>query len=258
MVASLNEGVIAWNLVSPYLPPMAPLASTLVDSSMGFPPFERTVFPVVEIPNWGAMHSAAEWDRHYKEMDKSDFVPLPRYDLKALAMPMDSLTHPFTERSVPFITAKLAYSTRYYGAYDLDAGEYSGAHPGIDLKLAFGTPIGAIAGGRVHTVAKDENMGLYVMIEHRVPGGETYYSIYGHLDVVWVQEGEGVRPGQSIGTVGMTGNTTAPHVHLQVDRDTGASPHVRFWPGHVLTAEGADRYTVNPITFIEEHAEGLE
>jgi len=252
---------VSWNVVSPFLPPvLAPLTAQLTlkyRDDEGFPFFERAVYPVAQVPNWGNMHSPAEWDRHFKEMRKEDFVPLPRYDLKALTIPMNSLLRPFTSKSVPLITAKLAYSTRYYGAYNVDAGEYTGAHPGIDLKLAFGTPLGAIGGGRVQTVAKDANMGLHVIIEHRVPGVGTFYSIYGHMDVVWVQEGQDVRPGYSIGTVGMTGSTTAPHVHLQVDRDDGIHPHERYWPPYVLTPEEADVHTMNPMTFIEKFAAGI-
>jgi murein DD-endopeptidase MepM/ murein hydrolase activator NlpD len=118
----------------------------------------------------------------------------------------------------------------------------------------------------VQTVSKDGNLGLHVIVEHRLPSGEVFFSIYGHLDTAWVTEGQAVEPAGTVGTVGLTGNTTAPHVHLQVDRDDGSSPHRPF----SITSAGmhgaavdipspaeADRHTVNPITFIERYREGL-
>ena len=99
-------------------------------------------------------------------------------------------------------------------------------------------------------------MGLHVIVEHRLPNGETFFSIYGHFDTVWVQEGDDVRPGQALGIVGMTGNTTAPHVHLQVDRDDGMRPHQRYWPIGMPSKEGAEMFTMNPIEFIEEYQNG--
>lgn len=225
-------------------------AAQRVDS---FPAFDRAVYPVSRVPNWGAMRTAAEWDRPYGQMPSGEFVPLPSYNLQALKTPLRSLVDPIKQENIPLLTAKLFYSTRYYGAYDLDAGEFSGLHPGIDLKLAFGTPIGSIGGGRVHAVQKDAALGLYVMIEHRLPTGETLFSIYGHLDTVNVRDGQDIAPGQIIGSVGMTGNTTAAHVHLQIDRDDGTRPHQRYWPAGRLSRADANRHTVHPIEFILQH-----
>lgn len=249
--------------------PAAPLSSAAAlsasasasSSSRGiadFPAFERTVYPVTRVPDWGAMRTPAQWDRPYGQIPREEFVPLPPYNLTILRTPLQSLVDPILPENISVITAKLTYSTRYYGAYDLDAVEFTGMHPGIDIKLAFGTPLGAIAGGRVHAVNKDAAMGLYVMIEHRLPDGDTYFSLYGHFDTVSVREGQDIRPAQIIGTVGMTGNTTAPHVHLQVDRDNGTRPHQRYWPSTMPSPAQADRYTVHPIEFIRRYGSGVE
>lgn len=213
-----------------------------------FPAFDRAVFPVTAIPNWGAMRTHDAWERTYGQMTHADFVPVPRYDLATLTQPT-ALLLKNREKNIAALTAKLFYSTRFFGAYDLDAGEFSGTHPGVDLKLALDTPIGAIGGGRVYRVAKDRNMGLHVIIEHRIPGEGTLYSLYGHLGSVSVGEGEDIEPGTIIGTVGMTGQSTAPHLHLQLDRGWKI-PHKRFWPTGTLTPTEAESYTVNPMTFI--------
>ncbi|NOS66808.1 MAG: M23 family metallopeptidase [Candidatus Peribacteraceae bacterium] len=218
-----------------------------------FPAFDRTVFPVSQVPNWGAMHAAAEWNRTYDQMTEVDFVATPSYDLQKLSMPFKTLVAAKDEEE---ITRKLFYSTKFLGKYDLDAGEYSGHHPGVDMKLAPGTPIGSIAGGRVQTVGNDDIFGIHVIIEHRV-GAETFYSIYGHFAYAGVREGQAVTPGQFIGTVGSTGSTTGPHLHLQVDKGRSETRHVPYAATAGTSAAEALKYTVNPIQFIQRYAGGM-
>jgi murein DD-endopeptidase MepM/ murein hydrolase activator NlpD len=240
-----------------FLHRVAPILMTLgVDAvATPFPAFDHAVFPVSRVPDWGAMRTAFEWSRQYDRLAPSDFVAIPRYDLALLTEPMDGLIHPLRTSSIPIITAKLFYSTRYFGAYDLDAGEFTGTHAGIDLKLAEGTPVGAVAGGRVETVAQDGLLGLHVIIEHHVRG-ERIFSIYGHLGGTIVREGQDVAPGDGIGTVGMTGSTSAPHLHLQIDRDRGEVIHTPYTTSVIPSREEAARWTYNPVTFIQEHAAG--
>ena len=228
-----------------------------VKSTEAFPPFLHTSFPVAVVPNWGAMRTPEEWNRTYKELTAGDFVAIPRYDLAVLTTPMDSLTTPLRDENMPKITAKLFYSTRFFGSYDTDAGEFTGTHPALDLKLARGTPLGAIAGGRVSYVEKTEMYGLMVVIEHRLKSGETFYSIYGHLDAAFVKAGETVIPGDSVGIVGMTGNTTAPHLHLQIDKGTaGEAHHTPYLPSSIPSSAEALTHVVHPITFIGRYRSG--
>ena len=227
-------------------------ASLLSEDTIGsFPVFDHAAFPVLVTPNWGAMRTSDEWNRTYGQMTRADFVAVPRYDSTVLMQPTKLLLKN-REKNVSTITAKLFYSTRFFGAYDLDAGEFSGTHAGVDIKLALDTPVGSIGGGRVYRIAKDKTMGLYVVIEHRISEEGTFYSLYGHLATTRVKEGDDVKPGTIIGTVGMTGQSTAPHLHLQLDRGREV-PYVRFWPTGTLTAKEADMYTVNPVTFIATH-----
>ncbi|PIP65447.1 hypothetical protein COU77_01505 [Candidatus Peregrinibacteria bacterium CG10_big_fil_rev_8_21_14_0_10_49_16] len=213
--------------------------------------FGLTVYPVNRVPNWGAMRTPAEWERSFVSMQPGDFVPVPAYDLDTLTIPLQRLARsPITPDRYPALTAKLYYSTRFFGAYDLDSGEFEAPHPGIDLKLAPGTPIGAIAGGRVHLVGRDNRLGTLVIIEHHSPEG-IVFSIYGHLADTIVFEGDMVQPRETIGIVGMTGATTAPHLHLQIDRDRGVRPHVPYAPNMLPKKQDALRYTVHPIEFIE-------
>lgn len=221
-----------------------------------FPAFGFAVPPVDRVPNWGAMRSADAWTREYARMTAGDFVPLPSYDLAVLTVPMADLLTPLRKENIAALTAKLTYSTRYYGAYDIDAGEFTGPHPGVDIKLPMGTPVGAIGGGRVVHVAMHDDLGLFVMVEHRVAGEGVLYSVYGHLGSTAVTNGADVRPGDTLGTVGMTGKTTAPHLHLQVDRSTGGTSHVPYHPATTPSVAEAARRTVSPMPFIAAHRSG--
>ncbi len=228
-------------------------ANPLLDAD-GFPAFDHAVFPFAQTPNWGFMRSAKEWDRPYEEMTARDFVAIPPYDLAVLTVPLAELTANRTAKNNAIITAKLFYSTRYYGSYDIDSDEFMWVHPGVDLKVALHTPVRAIGGGRVKEVSTNDSLGLYVIVEHHVPGEGTLYSVYGHFDTTNVVAGQDIAPGHILGTVGMTGNTQAPHLHLQIDTDTGGSTHVPYWPDRAPDTERAARATVNPIHFIQQHA----
>lgn len=218
-----------------------------------FPPFLYAVPPVSKVPDWGDMHSPAEWNRTYEQMTAGDFVPLPAYDPDAFTIPMISLISPETSATAPLVTAKLVFSTRFLASYDIDAAEYSGTHAGIDIKLALGTPVGAIGGGRVVQVVQDDRLGLHVVVEHHVPGEGTFFSIYGHFGSVAVKEGQDVRPGDTLGYVGMTGETTAPHLHLQIDKGKTGETHAPYFTQYPLSADEVSPYMVDPMPFITAH-----
>ncbi len=200
------------------------------------------------------MTTPDEWNRDYGEMDRADFTRLPTYDLSVLTSPMSELLKTRDDpETIRILTAKLFYSTRFFGSYNLDAGEFTGDHAGIDLKLPEGMPFGAIAGGRVSSVIREESgLGLHVTIEHRLEG-ETFYSIYGHMSSASVKAGQDVAPGDIIGRVGTTGRSTSPHLHLQIDRGAPNEAHVAYWPGTTPSRAEATAHTLNPIPFIAAH-----
>jgi len=201
------------------------------------------------------MKSPAEWERSYTEMKRGDFVRIPAYDMDTLTTPMTKLMKSRNDpATIAILTAKLFYSTRFFGTYDLDAGEFTGDHAGIDLKVPEGTPIGAIAGGRVSAVIRESSgLGLHVIVEHRLDD-ETFYSIYGHLSSASVREGQDLAPGERIGLSGSTGRSTAAHLHVQVDRGEPNNRHNVYWPEKMPTRAEAARHTLHPISFIGAHA----
>ena len=81
-------------------------------------------------------------------------------------------------------------------------------HRGTDFAAPRGTPIRATASGTVTNSSYTRSNGNYVKIKHN----GTYSTQYLHMDKRGVKVGQFVNQGDYIGTVGMTGNTSGPHV----------------------------------------------
>lgn len=85
-------------------------------------------------------------------------------------------------------------------------------HKGLDIASPIGTPIFAPADGVVVFTGAKEGFGNFIMIAH----GYGVVSAYGHNAQNLVQPGQAVSRGDQIGTVGMTGRTTGPHLHYEI------------------------------------------
>jgi len=100
-----------------------------------------------------------------------------------------------------------------------DVGYWSSAHTGLDFAVGSGTPIRAVASGVVTEAAYDGSYGNKTVITLE-DGTEIWYC---HQESLAVSVGQQVAAGELIGAVGMTGNTTGPHLHLEV-RPHGGDP----------------------------------
>lgn len=90
-------------------------------------------------------------------------------------------------------------------------------HDGIDLIAGQGTPVLAAGDGTVTDVRRSgKGLGNVVEISH--PGG--YVTVYAHLEDIVVRKGEAIKAGRRVGSVGMSGNSFAPHLHYEVHRDS--------------------------------------
>jgi murein DD-endopeptidase MepM/ murein hydrolase activator NlpD len=99
-------------------------------------------------------------------------------------------------------------------------------HTGIDIDAPMGTPVRASAPGRVLWAGyglyngKHESKdpyGLAVTLMHDFGfEGENLYTIYAHMNEVYVQPNQMVNTGDVLGIVGQTGATTGPHLHFEV------------------------------------------
>ena len=85
-------------------------------------------------------------------------------------------------------------------------------HIGNDLAAAEGTAVLAAADGVVRMAGRHKSYGNYLRVLH-ADGDET---LYAHLQYLFVRAGEAVSAGQTLGTVGQTGNATGPHLHFEI------------------------------------------
>ncbi len=131
-----------------------------------------------------------------------------------------SATEAFTEISVhtfsnfvspldnAYISSRFGYRTNpVSGKYKL--------HGGLDLASGKGSPIYAVSGGEVTTSAYSESYGNYVVIDHK----NGYETLYAHCSELLCSKGDSVSCGDTIALVGSTGNSTGPHLHIEVRQD---------------------------------------
>ncbi|MBM7510048.1 hypothetical protein JOE61_003862 [Nocardioides salarius] len=88
----------------------------------------------------------------------------------------------------------------------------SGMHTGADFAAPAGKTVHAVAAGRVTQAGPAGAYGTRIVVSH-APGFETWYC---HLSEILAGVGSQLGAGAWIGKVGSTGNTTGPHLHLEV------------------------------------------
>ena len=101
---------------------------------------------------------------------------------------------------------------RLTGRFGDVSGPWAHAHTGLDFAAPEGTPLHAIAPGTVVALGYDGSYGNRTVV--RLDDGTELW--FCHQSAFLVSVGERVRPGQLLGRVGSTGNTTGPHLHLEV------------------------------------------
>ena len=123
-------------------------------------------------------------------------------------------------------------------SYDVSAGFgltgplWEAMHGGQDFSAASGEPLVAVADGVVTEVAYAGPYGLRTILT--LPDGTEVW--YCHQTSVSVAAGYAVEMTDEIGTVGSTGNSTGPHLHLEVRPDGGNPIDPMDW----LRAAGLD------------------
>lgn len=86
-------------------------------------------------------------------------------------------------------------------------------HLGLDLMGGLGDPVYATDGGVVVYAGWNEyGYGNLIMVDH----GTGFQSLYAHLSQIFVQCGQSVSQGQTIGAIGSTGRSSGPHLHFEI------------------------------------------
>ncbi len=145
----------------------------------------------------------------------------PLYDTPWALGPFD---HFYFKRPIAANEVNWPLANYRYGG--MLSNEGASVHTGIDIDAPLHTPILAAGAGTVISAgyglyggANDpkDPYGLAVTIRHDFGyQGRLLYTIYAHMDRIDARVGQHVEAGDQLGIVGLTGNTTGPHLHFEV------------------------------------------
>jgi septal ring factor EnvC (AmiA/AmiB activator) len=83
---------------------------------------------------------------------------------------------------------------------------------GVDIEAGEGTEVEAVFAGHVVYTGWFKGYGNLIILDH----GHEYFTLYAHVADIHVKEGDEVRQGQRVGTVGDTGSLTGPRLYFEV------------------------------------------
>ena len=98
-------------------------------------------------------------------------------------------------------------------------------HAGEDFAASVGTNLVAMSSGTVTFAGPESGYGNIVKIRY----WDGTITFYGHMSRVAVTEGEALDPGEVVGQSGNTGESTGPHLHLEVHPEGGAAVDPLPW-----------------------------
>lgn len=199
---------------------------------------DATCYYPVDIRTRPGAHEIALWDQDGKQhlgtlvVQKTDFpkvdMPLPEKLSRFLDVSPEDTKRAATEReavakalkggdgearfSLPLASpaGKLPKSEDDFGSERTFDATHKSLHSGRDYPVSLGTPVKAPADGTVLLAADHFYTGNAVYLDH----GGGLITMFFHLDKLQVKDGDTVKRGQAIGTIGGTGRATGPHLHL--------------------------------------------
>ena len=91
------------------------------------------------------------------------------------------------------------------------------AHKGVDMHAPIGTKVRTTADGTIKFIGRQNGYGNVIIVQHNA----RYQTLYAHLNdfAQGLEQGSRVLQGDVIGTVGMTGWSTGPHLHFEFHID---------------------------------------
>lgn len=124
-----------------------------------------------------------------------------------------------------------------------------GYHTGLDIGCANGSPIRAVADGKITFAGWNGAYGNQV--RQTVQSGEVWYN---HLSSIGVKKGDGVSAGSILGKLGTTGMSTGPHLHLEVrvnGKDVDPMPYLSGSKVIPAGSTDATQASLNPLDAIK-------
>ncbi|MGH9476717.1 MAG: aminotransferase class III-fold pyridoxal phosphate-dependent enzyme [Terriglobales bacterium] len=126
-----------------------------------------------------------------------------------------------------YLEARLLYTSPLFGAPGKPTAERRTIHLGLDLFVAPGTSLRAPLSAVVHVVARNAaplDYGHVVILRHANPGGQEFFTLYGHLAhevMAQLRVGQALAQGQAFARVGGPEENGGwpPHVHFQIILD---------------------------------------
>lgn len=128
--------------------------------------------------------------------------------------------------SLPIKNGKI--TTRYKKPGEMWSKKY---HTGVDFACKIGTPILAVADGKIENANWGKSYGNQVV--QKVDGG---WVIYAHLNAVRCKPGQRVTKGQIIGESGNSGNSSGPHLHFEMRDNIRWSAGTDIDPKEILAS----------------------
>lgn len=194
-------------------------------------------------------------------------APVNSIDLLFDTMLCDAFYYPFGNGSGGGSYTGITDHKRYDGWYIAThtAEKYDlGIHTGEDWNgkgggnTDFGQPVYATAKGKV-LAAKDYGApwGNLVYIEHHFIENAKHtivYSLYAHLNELYVKQGDQVKERQKVGTIGTGHNSFPAHLHFEIRKESMKNFEVTYWPSSNNKDEAwvLENYHT-PSDFIESH-----
>jgi murein DD-endopeptidase MepM/ murein hydrolase activator NlpD len=148
------------------------------------------------------VQSSTEWLLQQARFQRSSF-----YDI---ASNLEKIA--YLQTSTPSIMPTSGWITSGYGNRRDPFGSKTEMHPGLDIVGMPGQAIVATAAGTVVLAGRYQNWGNVVEIDH----GRGLHTFYAHNASVVVRDGEKVKRGQRIATLGSTGRSTGYHSHYGI------------------------------------------
>jgi murein DD-endopeptidase MepM/ murein hydrolase activator NlpD len=220
-------------------------STTFLDKATAVPP---TPTPIVNNPPPAPkVQESLKLEIHAQVLPTQTEIPTPEPTLEPLQLDLSAPSQAFVSNWRPALyPVPLAltpfdhfYFTRPFAvnepSWPVEDYRYGGfffedvVHTGIDIKMSPGTPILAAGPGKVvwsgyglfaGRYDPDDPYGQAVMIRHSFGyQGALLYTVYAHLNRVYVDRDQQVEAGDLIGLSGETGKTSGPHLHFEVRLD---------------------------------------